>query len=160
VKQGWIFFVTAALVIILDQLTKIWVRASIPLGASWPESWPVRLTHINNTGAAFGLFQDRSIIFVGIAVLAVGLILYYYRRLPSDAWMVRLALGLMLGGAIGNLIDRIQQGHVTDFFDLRVWPVFNIADSAIVVGVLTLGYYLLFVAREEHAAPASGEDPA
>ncbi|MCS6803378.1 MAG: signal peptidase II [Chloroflexota bacterium] len=158
-KQSWIFFVTAAVVIALDQITKIWVRATLPLGVPVPEEWPIRLRHITNTGAAFGLFQDRSMLFVVIAIVAVGLILYYYRRLPADAWMVRLGLGLQLGGAIGNLIDRLHQGYVTDFIEFPYWPVFNIADSSIVIGVVLLGYYLLFVApRETRQTPASQED--
>ncbi len=145
---------------VVDQLTKAWVRATIPPNTSLLEDWPVRLTHIYNTGAAFGLFQDRSIIFVGIAILAAGLIVYYYRRLPDDAWLVRLGLGLQLGGAIGNLIDRLWQGYVTDFIDFRWWPVFNVADSSIVLGVILLGYYLLLVAPKEQPLPAkTGNDP-
>lgn len=159
VNQGWIFFVTATVVILLDQVTKIWVRATLPVGVPVPEEWPIRLRHIHNTGAAFGLFQDRSMVFVVIAIVAVGLILYYYRRLPPDAWLVRLGLGLQLGGAVGNLIDRLHQGYVTDFIEFPYWPVFNVADSAIVVGVILLGYYLLVVApRETRRAPASQED--
>ncbi|MFN8533034.1 MAG: signal peptidase II [Dehalococcoidia bacterium] len=158
-KLGWLFVVTATIVVVLDQLTKIWVRATLPLGVAVPEDWPVHLRHINNTGAAFGLFQDRSVVFAAIAIIAVGLIIYYYRRLPSDAWMVRLGLGLQLGGAIGNLIDRLYQGYVTDFIEFPYWPVFNIADSSIVVGVILLGYYLIFVApREQRPTPAAGED--
>ncbi|GIW07958.1 MAG: lipoprotein signal peptidase [Dehalococcoidia bacterium] len=160
-RQGWIFFATAAAVIVLDQITKIWVRATLPLGVPVPEEWPIRFRHINNTGAAFGLFQDRSMVFVVIAIVAVGLILYYSRRLPADAWMVRLGLGLQLGGAIGNLIDRLHQGYVTDFIEFPYWPVFNIADSSIVIGVIVLGYYLLIVApRESRTAPASRNDVA
>lgn len=159
-KRGWLFLLTAGVIITVDQLTKAWVRATIPLGAAVPEDWPVRLRHINNTGAAFGLFQDRSAVFVVIAVVAVGLILYYYRRLPPEAWMVRLGLGLQLGGAIGNLIDRLHQGYVTDFIEFPYWPVFNVADSAITVGVVLLGYALLFATPREQRAPASREDVA
>ncbi len=160
--RNWLFFAIAAAVVALDQLTKWLIRASLPLGASFPEDWPVRLTHVANTGAAFGLFQDRSLFFVAIAVVAVGLILYYYRRLPADAWLVRLGLGLQLGGAIGNLIDRLQLGHVTDFVDFRFWPVFNVADSSIVIGVFVLGYHLLFMNHEERPEPrpVEGQDPA
>lgn len=160
--KSLLFFVTAITVVLVDLATKMWVRSSLALGESLPEDWPVRLTHVNNTGAAFGLFQDRSIVFVVIAVVAVGLIFYYYRRLSADAWLIRLGLGLQLGGAIGNLIDRVLLGHVTDFIDFRVWPVFNIADSAIVGGVFVLGYYLLFLARDERPeAPAvTTEEPA
>lgn len=147
--RSLLFFVTAITVVLVDLATKMWIRSSLALGESVPEDWPVRLTHVNNTGAAFGLFQDRSFFFVIIAIVAVVLIFYYYRRLSADAWVIRLGLGLQLGGAIGNLIDRVQLGHVTDFIDFRVWPVFNIADSAIVGGVFVLGYYLLFLAREE-----------
>jgi signal peptidase II len=160
--KSLIFFVTAITVVLLDLATKMWVRSTLAIGESVPEDWPVRLTHVNNTGAAFGLFQDRSFIFVIIAVVAVVLIFYYYRRLSADAWVIRFGLGLQLGGAIGNLIDRIWFGHVTDFIDFRVWPVFNIADSAIVAGVFVLGYYLLFLARDDmsEAKVASSKETA
>lgn len=158
-KPDWsklgIFFAIATVVVVIDQITKAYVRAVMPIGASWPEDWLVRFTHVTNTGAAFGMFQNQSLMFVFIAVFAIGLIVYYYQRLPTDAWLVRIALGMQLGGAIGNLIDRLHQGYVTDFIEFPNFPVFNIADSSISIGVAILAYYLLFVNREESKAEQS-----
>ncbi|MFN8485903.1 MAG: signal peptidase II [Anaerolineae bacterium] len=145
-------FLVALAVLILDQISKWLVVSNIPLGAEWaPTPWLVNtlvFTHTTNTGAAFGLAPDAGWIFVVIAVIVVLGIIFYYDKLPTDHWMVRVALGLLLGGSIGNLIDRLTRGSVVDFIDVRVWPIFNVADSAIVVGVFILFYYLL---KEEKA---------
>src|SRR5205823_12385993 len=102
----------------------------------------VRLTYFENRGAAFGLLQDQTAFFVFVGILVVGVIAASYRYLPRSGIRLHLALGLQLGGAIGNLIDRIRQGYVVDFVDFGYhsnwWPVFNVADSAIVVGVALL----------------------
>ena len=145
-----IFFV-ALFVLAVDQLSKAWVRANLAPNESIPADAPVRLTHVTNTGAAFGLFQDRSIMFVAVAIVVIAVILLYRYQLPAGNQFIRMALGLQLGGALGNLTDRLTYGHVTDFIDLRVWPVFNIADSAIVVGVVILAARLLLVKDDEPA---------
>ena len=134
----------AVLVFGLDQLSKAWIRALLAPGQSLPEDAPVRLTHVTNTGGAFGLFPDQTIFFTLVAVLVIGAILFYARRLPEQSLLVQVALGMQLGGAIGNLLDRIRLGYVVDFIDFRFWPVFNLADSAIVVGVIFLAYTYLF----------------
>jgi len=138
---------TAALTLIADQLSKSFIRAHLRLGESWIPfpalgRW-FAITHVTNTGAAFGLFPQMGLVFVAIAVVVVAAIVIYYRHLPAEQWLVRVSLGLQLGGALGNLIDRLRYGHVTDFLDFKVWPVFNVADSAIVVGVAILAYCLL-----------------
>lgn len=139
----------AALVLVLDQLSKYAVETAVPLYQTWvPFSAlePVlRITHATNTGAAFGMFPDGGIIFAIAALLISAAILYYNYILPGNIWLLRLALGLQLGGAIGNLLDRVRQGHVTDFIDMgRVWPfIFNIADLAIVTGVILLGWLMI-----------------
>ena len=147
------------LIIILDQYTKHMVRQCIPLGASWnPIPWLdpiVTLTHVRNTGAAFGLFPGLSTFFMLVALIViVGIVIYCY-QLDEASLLLRIALGLQLGGATGNLVDRLTLGYVTDFVDFRVWPVFNIADSAIVVGTALLAYYALF-AGEPSLANAPG----
>lgn len=148
-------FVVALIVLVLDQISKWLVVSNIPVGAEWtPAPWlanSLAITHTTNTGAAFGLAPDAGWIFVVIAVIVILGIIFYYDKLPTDHWMVRVALGLLLGGSIGNLMDRLTRGSVVDFIDLRVWPIFNIADSAIVVGVFILFYYLL---KEEKAIKA------
>jgi signal peptidase II len=95
----------------------------------------VRLDFTRNTGAAFGMFQSGGLLFAAVAIVVSLSILVFYRRIADSALPVRLALGLILGGALGNLADRIRLGYVVDFIDLRWWYVFNLADSAIVVGV-------------------------
>src|SRR5687767_9536061 len=101
-----------------------------------------RFTYVENRGAAFGLLQDQTAFFVLVGVLVIGVIAASYRYLPRSGLLLHLALGLQLGGAIGNLIDRVRQGYVVDFVDFGYhsnwWPVFNVADSAIVVGVALL----------------------
>ena len=103
--------------------------------------------HTSNTGASFGLFTGYIVIltiisFITVAVL-LGYALYFYRRFPLYGWLPWISLGLMLGGSMGTLIDRLFFGRVTDFIDFRFWPAFNISDSAIVVGVILLIIALL-----------------
>ena len=147
-----VFFLTAFLVVAADQLSKTWIRDNLAKGESLPETGFCRLTHVHNTGVAFGLFQGHSFLFTIIAVVGIVLllifVLFFYRRLHfPDSWLADTALGLILGGTIGNLIDRLRLGYVTDFIDFGIWPAFNIADSAIVVGVIIFAYFLLSVAR-------------
>lgn len=150
-----LFFV-ALLIIGLDQYTKHLVREGLELGTSHnPLSWLepiVTLTHVRNTGAAFGLFPGMQYFFAAVALVVVALIVVYHKQLTDDSFFLHMAFGLQLGGATGNLIDRILQGYVTDFIDFRVWPVFNVADSAVVVGTILLVYYTFFL-----SAPAESE---
>jgi signal peptidase II len=136
----------ATLVLVLDQLSKLWVSTSLPEGGWWsplPGLWRVfRITHITNSGAAFGMFPDQGNFFIVVAVVVALTILLYYRYLPTGEWLVRLSLGLQLGGAIGNLLDRLRYGHVVDFVDIGFWPIFNVADVSIVSGVAILAYCL------------------
>jgi signal peptidase II len=136
----------AVAVLALDQLTKVWVSTSLPEGGWWsplPGLWRVfRVTHITNSGAAFGIFPNQGNFFIIIAVVVAGVIVLYYRYLPSRGWLIRLSLGLQLGGALGNLLDRVRYGHVVDFIDIGFWPIFNVADIAIVTGVGILAYCL------------------
>jgi signal peptidase II len=102
----------------------------------------VALTYTTNTGAAFGVLADRGILFLIIGAVVLGVVIAYWRFLPGQRPLLRISLGLQLGGAIGNLLDRVRIGHVVDFIQLKDWPVFNLADSAIVCGVALLMYYL------------------
>jgi signal peptidase II len=108
----------------------------------------VRLTYVANRGAAFGILQDRTIFFVLIGVAVIAVIIASYRYFKVTGWLLNVALGLQLGGAIGNLIDRVRTGYVVDFIDVGIrsvysWPVFNVADSAIVVGVGILAFHMM-----------------
>ena len=109
----------------------------------------MRLTYVENRGSAFGLFQNQTLFFIVIGVLVVAGILIGQRFIPAHRTTLAICLGMLLGGATGNLIDRVRFGHVFDFIDLTWWPVFNVADSAIVVGVLILVYQLLTSPAEE-----------
>jgi signal peptidase II len=143
----------AALTLIADRVTKTVIANQLMPHQTWhpPVSFlrpVVSLTYTTNTGAAFGLFPDQGVFFIVIAVLVITAILFYYRHLPSGYAVARVALGLQLGGALGNLSDRLRQGYVVDFVDLNFWPlhnwpVFNLADSAIVVGVGLLALTML-----------------
>jgi signal peptidase II len=135
-------FLIAGIIVLLDQLTKEWVRLNLQLGEIFqPELWLtqyIRLVHWKNTGAAFGMFQNMNPVFMVLSVLVIGVILYYFPQIPRQDWLVRLSMGMLLGGAIGNLIDRFRQGYVTDFISVGKFPVLNIADASISVGVALL----------------------
>jgi len=161
--RGFVLFLVALVVIALDRYTKYLARTYLPLRQSWnPIPWLkpiVTLTYIRNTGAAFGLFPNMSIVFVFIAIAVVVAIVIYYRQLATASWVLRVALGLQLGGAVGNMIDRIIYGYVTDFVDFRVWPVFNVADASIVAGTILLAYYALFLDRPRESGKALADRP-
>jgi signal peptidase II len=150
---GWVLLGTAVVVLLLDQLSKRWIEANLSIGESivpFPAlSGFFTITHFTNTGAAFGLFRDQGLLFVVIAVVVVVAIVVYSRNLPKDVWLVQFSLGLQLGGALGNLLDRLRQGHVTDFIYFHFWPAFNVADTAIVVGVILLAWTILRLPDEQ-----------
>lgn len=161
-----LFFV-AGVVIALDQWTKMLVRVNIPFGEAWaaPESlnWLTpyaRIIHWQNSGAAFGSFQGFSWIFTILAFVVAGMIIYYYPRVDSADWWLKLAMGMQMGGALGNVVDRItNDGHVTDFISVGNFPVFNIADSSISVGVAILLLGMWFKERAERKARQAEETP-
>ncbi len=132
----------AGFIIALDQWTKYQVRTSLELGEAWTPIKGIgeyfRIVHWNNTGAAFGLFPQASSIITIIAVIVSLVIIFYWPRVPSQQVALRVALAMQLGGAVGNLISRLTQGSVTDFIAVGKFPVFNVADSSISVGVAIL----------------------
>ena len=134
--------VLAGVIVALDQWTKALVRAKLPFGMTWtPWEWLApyaRIVHWQNTGAAFGLGQDLNNFFKILGFVVVGLIIYYYPQIPRQEWPLRVALGMQLSGALGNLIDRLTIGHVTDFVSVGSFPVFNVADASISTGVVVL----------------------
>jgi signal peptidase II len=141
----------AAIVIVLDQWTKSWVRANIP---DFTYIVPIEelgdyfvFEHVHNYGAAFGILQNMGNFFIIVAAIVTVAILYYAGTLNPRQRFLRFLLGLQLGGALGNVIDRLYQGYVTDFVRVGIpgvyyWPNFNIADSAIVCGVIGLAIYI------------------
>lgn len=147
-------WVLLALTLGLDQLTKAIVVANLERGESWPEEGFFRFTHAWNTGTAFSLFQDQGGLLTIVSFIAVIALYFVYRSLQSPNIWVRMAFGLLLGGAFGNLIDRLRLGHVTDFADVGPWPIFNVADSAIVVGITVL-FLNFWVSPGDKKKPAS-----
>lgn len=164
----------AGLVVAADQWTKYLVRTRLAFGEMW-SPWEVlapyaRIVHWNNTGAAFGMFQSGGLVFTIVAIIVSAAILVYYPRVPAGQTALRLALTLQLGGAVGNLIDRLAQGTVTDFISLGSFPVFNLADASISAGVAVLVAAMWVEERrrreaagdaraEPAAEPAEGEAP-
>jgi signal peptidase II len=161
----------AGLIIASDQWVKFLVRTNLEKGETWsPFEWLspyARIIHWNNKGAAFGLFQSGGLIFTFIAIIVSIAIIYYYPRVPSSNVALRLALALQLGGALGNLIDRLVHGIVTDFISVGSFPVFNIADASISIGSAILIAAMWIEERrlrgqsgEEHALGVGDEDEA
>ena len=129
---------------LLDQSTKFLVQRFMQFGESIPADGFVRLTYVVNPGAAFGLFQGQSLFLTVGSFLGIGVLVLFYYRAPFPGPLLRLSLGLQLGGAVGNLLDRLRLGEVVDFVDVGPWPIFNVADSAIVVGIGLLMALVLF----------------
>jgi signal peptidase II len=156
-----LLIVIAGLIVILDQWTKTLVRQSLSLGETWmPVEWLepyVRVVNWHNTGAAFGIFQQGGLIFTILAIVVTIFILYYFPQVPRKDWPLRVAMGMQLGGALGNLTDRLRFGAVTDFISVGKFPVFNVADSSISVGVavLILGVWI----SERKAKKENAEEP-
>ncbi len=139
-------------VLILDQGTKYAVLSGMIEGDSYPIIENVfHLTFVRNPGAAFGMMPNKTYFFISVSLVVLAGIIYYYRTIPKEQKWLRIAMGLVAGGAVGNLIDRVRFGHVVDFFDFRVWPVFNIADSAIVVAVAIIFLYLIREGKNERS---------
>ncbi len=139
----FLFLSIVSSIVGLDRLTKIFFSHSLTLGESWVIVHNVlHMTLVRNTGIAFGLFKNQKIVFIIIPLIMIALLIYnFYHYKYNNEKLSRLyivAISLIIGGAIGNLVDRILYGYVIDFIDLRVWPVFNIADSAITIGACFL----------------------
>ena len=135
----------ASVIVALDQWTKWLVRTNLPFLGTWvPTGWEwlspyARIVHWYNSGAALGMFQQGSGVFTVLAFVVAAAILYYFPRVEASDWPLRLAMGMQLGGALGNLMDRlILGGKVTDFISISTFPVFNLADASISVGVVVL----------------------
>jgi len=157
--ERWILYIVAVSVILLDQWTKQLVKTSLELYTYYAPIPALknffRITHVTNTGMAFGLFPSGSFLFTLLAPIVSIAIVVYNQKLELGNPLLRLALGLQLGGALGNLIDRLTQGYVTDFMDFGPWPVWNIADLAVVTGTALLAFVLF---QEERQAKKSNSE--
>lgn len=144
----------AGLIILVDQATKALIRQNLALQETWmPLAWLApyaRIVHWFNTGVAFGMFQNGNLLFAIIAAIVSVAIFIVYPRIPREERILRIATSMMLAGAIGNLIDRITVGHVTDFISIGSFAVFNVADMSITLGVCVLVLGVWLQERREH----------
>ncbi len=138
----------ALIIFVLDRATKFWVTHSMALGEQLFPSWPVHILYTINSGAAFSILPDADWLFLAVAVAVVGAIAWKWRLLAEQPGWVQVAVGLLLGGALANAVDRVTQGYVVDFIQLPHWPVFNVADSGITVGVVVLMIRITLAGRE------------
>ena len=136
-------FSTALIIILIDQITKFLIKTSFQLKQSLPIIKDIfHLTYIHNFGAGFGILQQQQWILIFISLTVVGVIFYYFDRIKEKDKLLQNLVGFILGGTIGNLIDRVAYGFVIDFLDFQMWPIFNAADSFVTIGVIGLIIYL------------------
>lgn len=142
-----IFLLVILSVLILDQISKYLIEKNLSLGESVPVLENVfHLTYIRNKGAAFGLFSNWAPFLLFVTIITIIVIILCYRQMKKRNFTLRLAFSLILGGAFGNLLDRLLLGEVRDFLDFRIWPIFNLADTCVCLGV---GLFLFEVIRKE-----------
>jgi signal peptidase II len=161
----WLLFAVAALALGVDQWTKARIIEWIAIGDSWrpyvgtPILELFAFTHIKNMGAAFGMFQTGGWFFIIVATVVSIFISFYAPRIPRHQWYTFLALGLTMGGALGNLVDRLRLGWVTDFIHVGDFAIFNIADSCVVTGVIIL-FVIMWREDEERKRVEDAAPPA
>ena len=143
-----------AVIVVFDQVTKFVTRARLDIGEIWPD-WPVRFTHVKNSGSAFGLFDGQTFFLIIASIIAIAFMLYFFRKTAGSSHVLSAAMGMILGGAVSNLADRIRDGNVTDMIEFPHYPVFNVADSSVVIGIVIVVLYVLLVPKtgEERAGP-------
>ncbi len=154
-------FIVAGILVALDQWTKTLIRTNITPGSTWlPEGWEslapyARIVHWHNTGAAFGMFQEGALIFTILAFVVVVAIIWFYREIEPNDWFLRLALAMQMGGALGNLVDRLLfEGVVTDWISIGKFAVFNVADASITVGTVVMIIGVWIMEKREKQAKA------
>lgn len=163
-RRFFIFFAVAAAIIAFDQWTKWWVVRNIPLNTNWlPDSldWLLpyaRLLHIKNRGASFGMFQDGNTVFIVLTTLIVAGILYYVYHMEETGDSMWVVAGMYLGGAVGNLIDRLTIGAVTDFVSIGTFYIFNVADASINISVVLLLILFWRNERKSHNQPQAANE--
>jgi signal peptidase II len=156
----WLGLVTVGVAaLVADQLTKHLVASRLALDEDTRVLGPLSIHHVQNSGIAFGLFSSATPIVIVLTGLAVAWMLAFFARSGARHPLLPVSLGLVIGGSLSNLIDRVRLGHVTDFLDLRFWPAFNLADSFIVVGVAILLATLVAADREPRRARRVGDAP-
>jgi signal peptidase II len=154
-----ILLLTALTILVADQLTKALVVANLAVGEKARLLGDlVQVWHAQNRGAAFSLFQGGTVVFLIVSVLSIGMVAYFHRSLRDRSPWLHVVLGIVLGGTLGNFIDRLRQGYVTDWLSIGIgdtrWPTFNVADSSIVVGIGVLVLYLFLAHPDRREATA------
>jgi len=154
-----ILLLTALAILVADQVTKALVVANLAIGEKTQLLGDlVQVWHAQNRGASFSLFQGWSIVFLVVSVLSIAMVAYFHRSLRDQSPWLHLLLGIVLGGTLGNFIDRLRQGYVTDWLSIGIgdtrWPTFNVADSSLVVGIGILVLYLLLSRPDRREATA------
>jgi signal peptidase II len=153
-RFDYLFFLIAVTVLVADQITKALVRHSLDRGEAWPnEDWLVKIVNVSNSGAAFGILQGQTFFLVMTSLVGLAAIVLYYMFPPMEHGALRLALALQLGGAAGNLSDRVRTGEVTDFLAFPHFPAFNVADSCISIGVMTILWFFLVFEGDRLRSP-------
>ncbi len=147
------FYLIAVLIIVADQLIKYFVHSSMRLSQSIPVINNIlNLTYVRNTGAAFSLFVGFSSYLVVIGLVVAAAVVYFHYKGPKKNYYLQIGLAFVLGGSLGNLIDRAFRGYVIDYIDIMIWPVFNLADIMINVGVILIAYKLFAEEESKDAA--------
>lgn len=161
-RNDLIFFLIAAGIVALDQFTKWLVRSNLALYETWPNRGTdfIRIIHVTNSGAAFGILQGQTLFLIVTSLLGLAAIVLYYIYPPMDHGLIRIALGMQLGGAAGNLIDRVRMGEVTDFIDVGTFPTFNVADSSITVSIAAVLIFFLYQETDRPKRQPSDAAPA
>ena len=154
-----VLLLVLAIVFSLDQVSKALVRHSLLPGESIPRDGLFRIVNSYNTGSAFGLFPDQTLFLIVASIVGIVILLVVYRSHPFAGYPIRLSLGMQIGGAVGNLVDRVREGRVTDFIDVGFWPIFNVADAAIVTGIILLVSVFVFSSKEDRRWSAGTQAP-
>ena len=141
--REWVFILITTSILLMDQITKLVIVSNLYLGQAIPQESLFRIKHTVNTGGAFGLFHNQTVFLIFASFTGIGVLIFLYRQNSLSGMLPKLSLSLQLGGALGNLLDRIRYGYVVDFIQLGFWPVFNLADSCIVIGIILLSFVLL-----------------
>jgi len=137
-------YLTALILVSLDQFSKYLITQKMSLADSMPVIKSIfHITYVENTGIAFGLFPQGQSLFIIISLIIILVIVFFERKKALKSPWERFCLGLVLGGALGNLVDRLRFGFVIDFLDFRIWPVFNLADSGVCIGGILMAFFLL-----------------
>lgn len=156
IYKDFVLLQLAVLVFVVDQFSKYLVRAFLTFRDSFPETGFFRITHAHNTGSAFGLFQDQNFPLILVSVVGVTILVLIYRSQRVPTALLRLSLGMQIGGAVGNLLDRLRLGYVTDWADVGPWPIFNVADASIVIGLAILAW--IFILADQGAPKETASD--